>query len=199
MSFATLTRPLKPPFPSRAKRRRRPARTSSRSASSTADRPKRNPCDTAVERDGAEPAGAVVRHNDTVDEDRSARRDDLGLQPEAVDWRDGCAYPAGADAGSFDPLPLADIAIKAARTGGRSAPRCRSTRKGRGRPLRFMCAMSKSIPRPDMLGSCGTRPRRMSAGPSIRAMSRARSRGSGTGDRLGAKRGVHLRQAGPPR
>jgi len=40
------------------------------------------------------------------------------ISPEAVDWRDGCAVPAGANAGSFDPLPLADIAIKAARTGG---------------------------------------------------------------------------------
>jgi CO/xanthine dehydrogenase Mo-binding subunit len=40
------------------------------------------------------------------------------ISPEAVDWRDGCAIPAGANAGSFDPLPLADIAIKAARTGG---------------------------------------------------------------------------------
>jgi CO/xanthine dehydrogenase Mo-binding subunit len=31
---------------------------------------------------------------------------------------DGCAYPAGPNAGSFDPLPLAEIAVKAARTGG---------------------------------------------------------------------------------
>ena len=40
------------------------------------------------------------------------------INPEAIDWRDGCAYPAGPNAGSFDPLPLAEIAIKAARTGG---------------------------------------------------------------------------------
>jgi CO/xanthine dehydrogenase Mo-binding subunit len=40
------------------------------------------------------------------------------ISPEAVDWKDGCAVPAGANAGSFDPLPLAEIAIKAARTGG---------------------------------------------------------------------------------
>ena len=40
------------------------------------------------------------------------------ISPEAVDWRDGCAYPAGANAGSFDPLPLAEIALKAARIGG---------------------------------------------------------------------------------
>ena len=40
------------------------------------------------------------------------------ISPEAVEWRDGCAYPAGANAGSFEPLPLADIALKAGRTGG---------------------------------------------------------------------------------
>ena len=40
------------------------------------------------------------------------------ISPDAVDWGNGCAIPAGANAGSFDPLPLADIAIKAARTGG---------------------------------------------------------------------------------
>jgi CO/xanthine dehydrogenase Mo-binding subunit len=40
------------------------------------------------------------------------------ISPEAVDWRDGCAYPAGPNAGSFEPLPLAEIALKAARTGG---------------------------------------------------------------------------------
>ena len=40
------------------------------------------------------------------------------ISAEAIDWRDGCAYPAGPNAGSFDPLPLAEIAIKAARTGG---------------------------------------------------------------------------------
>ncbi len=40
------------------------------------------------------------------------------ISPDAVDWKDGCAIPAGPNAGSFDPLPLADIAIKAARTGG---------------------------------------------------------------------------------
>ncbi len=40
------------------------------------------------------------------------------IAPEAVDWKDGEAVPAGANAGGFDPLPLAAIAIKAAKTGG---------------------------------------------------------------------------------
>jgi CO/xanthine dehydrogenase Mo-binding subunit len=40
------------------------------------------------------------------------------ISPDAVDWRDGMAYPAGQNAGNFDPLSLADIALKAGRTGG---------------------------------------------------------------------------------
>ena len=37
---------------------------------------------------------------------------------EAVEWKDGEAVPAGANAGGFDPMPLAAIALKAAKTGG---------------------------------------------------------------------------------
>ena len=40
------------------------------------------------------------------------------ISPDAIDWRDGAAYPAGPNAGTFEPLTLAEIAIKAARTGG---------------------------------------------------------------------------------
>jgi CO/xanthine dehydrogenase Mo-binding subunit len=37
---------------------------------------------------------------------------------EAVDWRDGQATPAGANAGAFEPLSIAAIALKSGRTGG---------------------------------------------------------------------------------
>ncbi|MGA8192327.1 MAG: xanthine dehydrogenase family protein molybdopterin-binding subunit [Acetobacteraceae bacterium] len=37
---------------------------------------------------------------------------------EAVDWQDGKAFPAGSNAGAFDPLDLAALALKAGRTGG---------------------------------------------------------------------------------
>lgn len=37
---------------------------------------------------------------------------------EAVEWKDGAAYPAGSNAGAFEPLDLAALALKAARTGG---------------------------------------------------------------------------------
>jgi CO/xanthine dehydrogenase Mo-binding subunit len=40
------------------------------------------------------------------------------ITPDAVDWRDGAAHPAGTNAGAFEPLPLSEIALKAARTGG---------------------------------------------------------------------------------
>jgi CO/xanthine dehydrogenase Mo-binding subunit len=37
---------------------------------------------------------------------------------EAVDWKDGQAMPAGANAGAFEPLSIAAIALKSGRTGG---------------------------------------------------------------------------------
>src|SRR5271170_1161323 len=40
------------------------------------------------------------------------------IPADAVEWKDGKAFPAGANAGSFEPLDLAAIAAKAARTGG---------------------------------------------------------------------------------
>ncbi len=40
------------------------------------------------------------------------------ISPDAVEWKDGKAYPAGPNAGSFEPLSLADIALKSGRTGG---------------------------------------------------------------------------------
>jgi CO/xanthine dehydrogenase Mo-binding subunit len=40
------------------------------------------------------------------------------IPPDAVEWKDGKAYPAGANAGSFEPLSLAEIALKSGRTGG---------------------------------------------------------------------------------
>src|SRR3984957_14892053 len=37
---------------------------------------------------------------------------------EAVEWKDGQAFPAGSNAGAFDPLSIAAIALKSGRTGG---------------------------------------------------------------------------------
>jgi CO/xanthine dehydrogenase Mo-binding subunit len=40
------------------------------------------------------------------------------ISVDAVEWKDGAAYPAGPNAGDFDPLSLEAIAAKAAKTGG---------------------------------------------------------------------------------
>ncbi len=40
------------------------------------------------------------------------------ITPDAVEWKDGQAFPAGTNAGAFEPLDLASLALKAARTGG---------------------------------------------------------------------------------
>ena len=40
------------------------------------------------------------------------------IDVDAVDWKDGYAHPAGSNAGDFEPLSLADLASKAALTGG---------------------------------------------------------------------------------
>jgi CO/xanthine dehydrogenase Mo-binding subunit len=40
------------------------------------------------------------------------------IPADAVEWKDGMAFPAGSNAGAFEPLDLASIALKAGRTGG---------------------------------------------------------------------------------
>jgi CO/xanthine dehydrogenase Mo-binding subunit len=54
------------------------------------------------------------------------------ISPEAVEWRDGMAYPAGANAGSFEPLSLADLASKSARTGGPVSAEVQINAQGQG-------------------------------------------------------------------
>jgi CO/xanthine dehydrogenase Mo-binding subunit len=54
------------------------------------------------------------------------------IAPDAVEWKDGRALPAGANAGSFEPLSLADIAAKAARTGGPISAEVQINAQGQG-------------------------------------------------------------------
>ena len=54
------------------------------------------------------------------------------IPPDAVEWRDGKAFPAGANAGSFEPLSLAQIAAKAARTGGPISAELQINAQGQG-------------------------------------------------------------------
>ncbi len=96
------------------------------------------------------------------------------IPAEAVEWKDGAAYPAGQNAGSFDPLTLPEIAMKAGRTAARSAPSRASTRRAPDRASPRISATSRSIPRPARRRCCATRPCRTSAAPSTPATSRGR-------------------------
>jgi CO/xanthine dehydrogenase Mo-binding subunit len=54
------------------------------------------------------------------------------ISPEAVEWKDGKAYPAGPNAGSFEPLSIPEIALKAGRTGGPIAAEVSINAQGAG-------------------------------------------------------------------
>ena len=55
-----------------------------------------------------------------------------GIDPEAVEWRDGCAVPAGSNAGDFDPMPISEIAARMGRTGGPISGHYEITPEGAG-------------------------------------------------------------------
>ncbi|MEF3046427.1 xanthine dehydrogenase family protein molybdopterin-binding subunit [Pseudotabrizicola sp. L79] len=43
---------------------------------------------------------------------------DWGIDPEAVEWKDGAAHPAGPNAGKFPPMTIGEIGAKMGSTGG---------------------------------------------------------------------------------
>lgn len=55
-----------------------------------------------------------------------------GIDEEAVIWEEGCAKPAGPNAGEFEPLPLAKIARSMGRTGGPIVGHYEATPEGAG-------------------------------------------------------------------
>ena len=62
---------------------------------------------------------AVTQAAEKVVEELKKRAAQMWEIPvEAVDWKDGQAFPAGTNAGKFPPMDLAAIALKQARTGG---------------------------------------------------------------------------------
>jgi len=62
---------------------------------------------------------AVTQAAEKVVEDMKKRAAMIWEIPvDAVEWKDGMAFPAGSNAGAFEPLDLGAIALKAARTGG---------------------------------------------------------------------------------
>jgi CO/xanthine dehydrogenase Mo-binding subunit len=54
------------------------------------------------------------------------------ISPEAVEWKDGKVYPAGPNAGSFEPVDLPAIAARAARTGGPISAEVQINAQGQG-------------------------------------------------------------------
>ena len=54
------------------------------------------------------------------------------IDPEAVDWVDGAAQPAGPNAGKFPPKSIAEIAGKMSSTGGPIAGHCETVPEGVG-------------------------------------------------------------------
>ncbi len=69
---------------------------------------------------------------DTIDKlcTRAAR--EWGIDREAVIWEDGCARPAGPNAGDFEPMSLAKIASRMGRTGGPIVGHYEATPEGAG-------------------------------------------------------------------
>ena len=55
-----------------------------------------------------------------------------GIDPEAVEWVDGAACPAGPNAGKFPPMTLAEIAATSFQTGGPIAGHCDFQADGAG-------------------------------------------------------------------
>ena len=58
----------------------------------------------------------AARHAVQIMKERAAMT--WGIDPEAVDWRDGAAHPAGPNAGKFPPMTIKEIAAIASNTGG---------------------------------------------------------------------------------
>ncbi len=58
--------------------------------------------------------------------------DKWGIDPEAVEWRDGAAHPAGENAGDFEPLSIKEICAEMGATGGPIAGHYEATPEGAG-------------------------------------------------------------------
>ena len=56
----------------------------------------------------------------------------LDVSPDAVEWSEGAAVPAGAHLARFEPVPLAAIALKAGRTGGPISAKASINAQGAG-------------------------------------------------------------------
>ena len=120
------------------------------------------------------------------------------VDADAVVWEDGCAKPAGSNAGDFEPLPFKEIASKFSATGGPIG--ATGTVSAGGQAPGFSTPVLRRGGRsrdgegddPALRGRAGRGPRdpselRRGPDPGRR----------GAGDRVGAERGVRLRRGRP--
>ena len=61
---------------------------------------------------------AVEACNEAIKEMCRRAAEKWGIDPEAVDWFDGAAHPAGPNAGDFPPMTIKEIGRRMGRTGG---------------------------------------------------------------------------------
>ena len=117
---------------------------------------------------------------------------------DAVEWKDGMAYPAGSNAGAFEPLDLAALALKAARTGGPINAEVSVNAQGAGRRLRraYLRRVGRQGDRPRHDRALHGDPGRRQGDPS-QLRRRPDPGRCGAGHRLGAERGIHLQRQGP--
>ena len=117
------------------------------------------------------------------------------ISPEAVEWKDGKALPAGPNAGGFEPLPLGGARGQIGAHRRPDQRRGADQRAGPGARLRhphLRCrGRSRDRPRQDpaLYRDPGCRP----GDPSLLCRGADAGRG-GAGGRLGVERGIHLRQ-----
>ena len=117
---------------------------------------------------------------------------------EAVEWKDGKAYPAGSNAGAFEPLDLAALALKAARTGGPINAEVSVNAQGAGAGFgAHICDVSVDketghVNDRALYGDPGCR-----QGDPPQLCGRPDPGRRGAGHRLGVERGIHLQRQGP--
>ena len=169
---------------------RRSSPTPARSATTTSPRAAASP---------SPPASPPSRRRATPSASSARRAAKIwGIPADAVVWENGHAKPAGANAGNFEPLSLADIAKTAGQDRRADRRPFRGQRRRRGRQLRHphRRRRGRSRDRPHHGHALHRGAGRRQGDPSelCRGPVPGRCR---PGHRLGAQRGIHLRQGRP--
>ena len=122
------------------------------------------------------------------------------IDPEAVNWENGEAHPAGPNAGEFEPLSLAELAAKAPATGGPIGAGVQLNTEGaEGGFATHICdvEVDPELGNVRVIRYTAVQDVGRAIHPELRRGPDAGRRRAG--HRLGAERGVHLQQAGQGR